>query len=61
MGVWLGIGVVAIAVALALTDGDSGLRTWWALRGDLAAAQARIVYARAGETLRLDPPEEHGA
>ena len=42
MGVWLGIGVVAMAVALALTDSDSGLRTWWALRGDLAAAQARI-------------------
>jgi cell division protein FtsB len=42
MGVWLGIGVIAMALALALTDSDSGLRTWWALRGDLAAAQARI-------------------
>jgi cell division protein FtsB len=48
MGVWLGIGVVAMALALALTDGDSGLRTWWALRGDLASAQARIERLRAG-------------
>lgn len=43
MGVWLGIGVVAFALALALTDSDSGLRTWWALREDLSAAQARIA------------------
>ena len=47
MGVWLGIGVVAMALALALTDGDSGLRTWWALRGDLAAARARIERLRS--------------
>ena len=46
MGVWLGIGVVAMALALALTDGDSGLRTWWALRDDLSAAQARIERLR---------------
>ena len=51
MGVWLGIGVVAMALVLALIDGDSGLRTWWALRDDLAAAQARI------ERLRSDVAE----
>jgi hypothetical protein len=42
MGVWLGIGVVAVALALAFVDGESGLRTWWALRDDLRAAQVRI-------------------
>jgi cell division protein FtsB len=47
MGVWLGIGVVAMALALALTDGESGLRIWWALRDDLAAAQARIERLRS--------------
>jgi cell division protein FtsB len=42
MGVWLTIGVVSVALVLALVDGESGLRTWWALREDLHAAQARI-------------------
>jgi len=42
MGVWLTIGVVSVALVLALVDGESGLRTWWALREDLSAAQARI-------------------
>ena len=51
MHVWLGIGVVALAVALALVDGDSGLRAWWALREDLRAAQVRI------ERLRSDVAE----
>jgi cell division protein FtsB len=50
MGVWLAIGVVAMALALALTDGDSGLRTWLALRDDLAAAQARIERLRSDVT-----------
>jgi cell division protein FtsB len=42
MGVWLTIGVVSVALVLALVDGESGLRTWWALREDLRGAQARI-------------------
>jgi cell division protein FtsB len=42
MGVWLAIGVVSISLVLALIDGESGLRTWLALRDDLHAAQARI-------------------
>ncbi len=48
MGVWLAIGVVATAFVLALVDGDSGLRTWWALRDDLRAAQTRIERLRSG-------------
>jgi len=51
MGVWLAIGVVAMALGLALTDGESGLRTWLALRGDLRTAQGRI------ERLRTDVAE----
>jgi cell division protein FtsB len=46
MGLWLTIGVVSVALALALVDGESGLRTWWALRDDLRAAQTRIERLR---------------
>jgi len=53
MGVWLAIGVVAMALVLALMDGESGLRTWWALRGDLHAARARIERLR-GEVAELE-------
>jgi hypothetical protein len=41
MGVWLTIGVVSVALVLALVDGESGLRTWWALREDLRARAGR--------------------
>ena len=54
MGVWLTIGVVSVALVLALADGESGLRTWWALRDDLRAAQTRI------ERLRGDLAELEG-
>ena len=54
MGVWLTIGVVSVALVLALVDGESGLRTWWALREDLRAAQARI------ERLKSDVAELEG-
>ena len=47
MGVWLAIGVIVVTLALAFTDGDSGLRTWWALRADLSAAQERIDRLRS--------------
>jgi cell division protein FtsB len=50
MGVWLAIGVVVMALVLAITDGESGLRTWWALRDDLRAAQARIDHLRSDVT-----------
>ena len=39
--------MVGIAGAIAYADSDSGLRTWWALRDDLTAAQARIERLRA--------------
>lgn len=47
MGVWLTVGVVSLALVLALADGESGLRTWWALREDLRAAQTRIERMRS--------------
>src|SRR5262245_33709384 len=53
MGVWLTIGVVSVALVLALADGESGLRTWWALREDLRAAQARIERLR-GDVAELE-------
>ena len=53
MGVWLTIGVVSVALVLALVDGESGLRTWWALREDLRAAQARIERLR-GDVAELE-------
>ena len=53
MGVWLAIGVVAMALAVAFTDGESGLRTWWALREDLRAAHERIEHLR-GEVADLE-------
>ena len=53
MGVWLAIGVVAISLAFALGDGATGLRTWWALREELRAAQERIERLR-GEVAELE-------
>jgi len=53
MGVWLTVGVVSVALALALVDGESGLRTWWALRDDLRAAQMRIERLR-GDLAELE-------
>jgi cell division protein FtsB len=53
MGVLLAIGVVALSLALALIDGESGLRNWWALRDDLRAAQVRIERLR-GEVVELE-------
>ena len=53
MGVWLAIGVVALSLALALIDGESGLRNWWALREDLRAAHTRIDRLR-GEVAEIE-------
>jgi cell division protein FtsB len=47
MGPWLAIGVAALAIGLAVADGESGLRSWWQLRGDLREAEARIEQLRA--------------
>jgi len=43
---WAVGAVVALALALALLDGDSGLRTWWTLRADLGDARTRIAALR---------------
>jgi len=40
------------AVVYAGLDPDSGLRTWWQLRGELAASRGRIE-ALEGEITRL--------
>lgn len=43
---WIPALIVAAVVAAAL-DGDSGLRTWWELRGDVAKLDARNAELRA--------------
>lgn len=53
MVAWLALGVAALAGVLALADGESGLRTWWGLRGELRSAEARIEVLR-GELARLE-------
>jgi len=53
MGVWLAIGVVAVSLVLAMADGATGVRPWWALRDDLRAAQVRIERLR-GEVADLE-------
>ena len=52
-GVVLALGVVAVSVFATLRDDESGLRAWWALRGDLRAAEARIERLR-GEVADLE-------
>jgi len=47
MGVWLAGAVAVAAITTAYLDGESGLRTWWALRADLRAAEERIEDLRA--------------
>ena len=37
------LGVVAMVAAFAGWDPDTGVRNWWRLRGDHAAAQERIA------------------
>lgn len=55
MGLWVAIGVAALVMFAALADGDSGLRTWWELRGDLGQAQERVARLRADlSTLERD-------
>ncbi len=40
------LAVAAAALANAVVDDDSGLRTWWTLRADLREAEARIERLR---------------
>jgi cell division protein FtsB len=41
-GWWPIPALVVSALGFAWIDGDSGLRTWWRLRSELAVAEARI-------------------
>ncbi len=44
---WWAIPALAVAaLAFATIDSDSGLRSWWRLRADLAEARARIAMLR---------------
>jgi len=45
-GWWPIPALVVAALGFAWIDGDSGLRTWWRLRSDLAEADARIQALR---------------
>ncbi len=47
--------LVGAALLFAFVDGESGLRTWWQLRSDLATAEARI------EALRSDVASQQEA
>ncbi len=57
------LGVVAVLAAFAGWDPDTGVRSWWRLRGDHAAAQERIAELERdiralraeAEALRRDP------
>jgi hypothetical protein len=44
---WLTVGVVSLALVLALPTVNRGCSTWWALREDLRAAQTRIERMRS--------------
>jgi cell division protein FtsB len=49
---WLAPAMLAGAFLYAGLDADSGLRTWWQLRQELAASRARVGVAEA-EIARL--------
>ena len=63
------LGVVAMVAAFAGWDPDTGLRSWWRLRGDHAAAQQRIAELERdirglraeAEALRRDPLAQESA
>ena len=43
---WWSLAIAVLALGLALVDGDSGLRTWWALRADLERTEERMAALR---------------
>jgi cell division protein FtsB len=59
----LALGILAAAGAWAAVDPNSGVRTWWELRGQLREARARAAALRAevaaleaeAERLQRDP------
>ena len=55
MSSWWAIpALIAAAVVFAAIDDESGLRTWWGLRADLAEARARIALLREDVGSRRD-------
>jgi cell division protein FtsB len=60
---WIAPVIIAAALGLVMIDGESGLRSWLRLRGDLRAAEARIdtlqnqiaALEEETEALRSDP------
>jgi len=67
---YLGVPVLlAVAAAVAWLDDDAGLRTWWHLRSDVAAAEERTDALRAeirdlrreARALRSDPAAQERA
>jgi cell division protein FtsB len=56
---WISGAILAFALALALADGDAGIRTWLRLHGQLRASEARItaleerIEAREQQAARL--------
>jgi cell division protein FtsB len=53
----LAFGIVLAAAAWAAVDPNSGVRTWWELRGQLREAEARAAGLRA-ETSKLESAAE---
>lgn len=53
-GWWPIPALVGAALLFAAFDGDSGLRTWWRLRGDLSVAEARLAGLREAVGSRRD-------
>ena len=55
----IALGIVCLAAVVALVDDSSGIRSWWQLRDDLRASQARMdtlrerIRALEGEAERL--------
>lgn len=51
----IALGIVALVAAFASWDPDTGVRSWWRLRGDHAAAEQRIAELQHHiELLRLE-------
>ena len=57
---WLAPVMVAGAILYAGLDRDSGLRTWWQLRQELAASRERIA-EREAEIARLSEESTNAA
>ena len=57
---WIAAGIVGVAVAAALLDGDAGLRSWWRVRSELEATRERVAALRR-EVRALLPRDGEGS